>query len=100
MRPFSINLEPSIAEIIEQNAKAQGIKVARYIRSLIEKGLLVDKQLHSENPPSLKDNSKTHFEMSMAEMQVATYALLKKYGEAILGSPEAARIEAATAQQK
>lgn len=100
MRQFTIKLEQSTADLIERQAQEQGIKVTRYLRTLIEKGLVVDMQLQQKQPNPIAENAKSPFEISIAEIQVATYALLKKYGEAILGAAHLAQDEAALAQQK
>ena len=45
MKQLCLRLDEKLIEILERNAKQQGIKLRRYIRSTIEKGLVIDAQL-------------------------------------------------------
>jgi DNA-directed RNA polymerase beta' subunit len=47
MKIMNIRIDQKVAEIIDRNAGKQRIKPSRYVRSLIEKGLVLDHQIQA-----------------------------------------------------
>jgi hypothetical protein len=78
MKQYSVRIDRRLAEIVERNAEQQGAKLARYIRSLIEKGLVVDAQIQQGMLADKKDNSKNYFDIRTAELLAENVALSRK----------------------
>ncbi|MCE3239396.1 MAG: hypothetical protein K0R24_2377 [Gammaproteobacteria bacterium] len=49
MKQYSMRVDDGLSQILERNAENQGIKVTRYVRSLIEKGLVIDTQIQHKS---------------------------------------------------
>ena len=48
MSSFHVRVDQDFYDIIANKAKERGIKISRYIRMLLERGLVVDQQYHNE----------------------------------------------------
>ena len=78
MKQYSVRIDRKLAEILERNAEQQSAKLARYIRSLIEKGLVIDTQIQQGVLVEKRDNSKSHFDIKIAELVAQNLALSRK----------------------
>ena len=65
MKQYSLRVDDTLSGILNRNAEKQGIKVTRYIRSLIEKGLVIDTQIQQGVLVEKKDRSKSYFDIKM-----------------------------------
>jgi len=75
MKPFSLRIDDDLYEMIQQRATERGIKVTRYVRMLIEKGLVVDHQLH-HGTQSLAE-SETYSNGTLAELLAENTMVLR-----------------------
>lgn len=49
MSSFHVRVDKDFYDILTKKAKERNIKIGRYIRMLIERGLVIDHQYHNEN---------------------------------------------------
>jgi len=89
-----------LAEILERNAEQQSAKLARYIRSLIEKGLVIDTQIQQGVLVEKRDHSKSHFDIKIAELVAQNLALSRKLIRAQLKSEELSHDEIRDAEKR
>ncbi len=45
IKQYSVRVDDGLSQILERNAENQGTKITRYVRFLIEKGLVIDTQI-------------------------------------------------------
>ena len=100
MKQYSVRVDHKLAEILERNAQQQGIKVTRYIRSLLEKGLVIDTQIQQGVLTEKKDNSKSYFDIRIAEVVAQTLVLSRKLIRTHLKSEEASSNEISDAERR
>lgn len=80
MKSYSVRLDNKLFNILETKAKQQEIKLSRYIRSLIEKGLVIDSQINQPgfgvgDGLDLPDDT---FKVNLAELSVQSLVLTRK----------------------
>jgi AraC-like DNA-binding protein len=78
MKQYSVRVDDRLSQILERNAENQGIKVTRYVRSLIEKGLVIDTQIQQGVLAEKIDKSKSYFDLKIAELVAQNVALSRK----------------------
>jgi hypothetical protein len=78
MTQYSVRVDQKLADILEKNSEHQGIKMTRYIRSLLEKGLVIDTLVQQGSLAEKQDNSKSHFEIRIAELVAQNLVLGRK----------------------
>jgi hypothetical protein len=78
MKQYSVRVDTRLSQVLNRNAEDQGIKVTRYVRSLIEKGLIIDTQIQQGILVEKKDNSKSYFDLKIAELVAQSVALSRK----------------------
>jgi len=100
MKQYSIRIDHKLSEILERNAQQQGVKNTRYIRSLIEKGLVIDTQIQQGVLAEKRDHSKSYFDIKIAELVAQTLALSRKLIRAQLKSEEASHDEIRDAEKR
>lgn len=87
MKQITLKLEEDLLNTVKKRAEERGIKPARFLRSLIEKGLVLDHQLKqgTDHLPS----GPTRFEQSLAEMIAENLCLSRKAIRSQLPAEEA-----------
>jgi hypothetical protein len=78
MKQYSMRVDDGLSQILERNAENQGIKVTRYVRSLIEKGLVIDTQIQQGILAEKIDKSKSYFDLKIAELVAQNVAISRK----------------------
>lgn len=100
MKQYSIRIDHKLAEILERNSQQQSIKVTRYIRSLIEKGLVIDTQIQQGVLADKNNNSKSYFDLRIAELITQNLSLTRKLIRMVLKSDEAGEKEICLAESR
>jgi len=100
MKQYSVRMDQKLSEILERNAAQQGAKLSRYIRSLIEKGLVVDTQIQQGVYVEKRDHSKSYFDIKIAELIAQNLALSRKLIRAQLKSEELSHDEIRDAEKR
>ena len=100
MKQYSLRVDDTLSGILNRNAENQGIKVTRYIRSLIEKGLVIDTQIQQGVLVEKRDRSKSYFDIKIAELVAQNLALSRKLIRAQLKSEELSHNEIRDAEKR
>jgi hypothetical protein len=78
MKQYSVRVDDALSRVLERNAENQGSKITRYVRSLIEKGLIIDTQIQQGVLVEKIDKSKSYFDLKIAELVAQNVALSRK----------------------
>jgi hypothetical protein len=78
IKQYSVRMDDRLSQILERNAENQGIKITRYLRSLIEKGLVIDTQIQKGVLVEKIDKSKSYFDIRIADLVSEKVALSRK----------------------
>ena len=78
MKSYCMRVDQNLSTILERNANDQGIKISRYIRSLIEKGLVVDSRIRKGLHCDIDDDCKSYFDIKIAELIVQNLLVTRK----------------------
>ena len=100
MKQYSLRVDDTLSGILNRNAENQGIKVTRYIRSLIEKGLVIDTQIQQGVLVEKRDRSKSYFDIKIAELVAQNLALSRKLIRAQLKNDEISNDEIKDAERR
>ncbi len=103
MKSITLRIDESLLETITRNAEVQKIKLSRYIRMLIEKGLVIDSQIQSgfdKNTAGFSNNSKGIFEIRMAQIQAEELLICREILKNILQSESDFNRKSAEASEK
>lgn len=100
MKQVSVRVDDTFYGILKKNAEQQGIKVTRYIRSLIEKGLVIDTQIQQGVLVEKRDHSKSYFDIKIAELVAQNLALSRKLIRVQLKSEELSHDEIRDAEKR
>ena len=100
MKQVSLRIDDVLSEILKRNAAQQQVKMTRYIRSLIEKGLVIDTQIQQGVYVEKKDHSKSHFDIKIAELIAQNSALSRKLIRAQLKNDEISNDEIKDAEKR
>lgn len=78
MQRKDVRIDDKTYAIIEKNAANQGIKISRYIRSLIEKGLVIDSQINRGDVPQNPLNADQELFNQLVEISIENTILTRK----------------------
>jgi len=88
MKTICIRIDEKVVEIIDRNAAQQGIKPTRYVRSLIEKGLVLDHQIQGGTTGKHAPMQDTTLWFSLAEFLIENVMLARILVRKTVQTPE------------
>jgi|GEM_PF-1775552 len=78
MESFSLRVDRNLSNVLAENARKQGIKVSRYMRSLIEKGLVFEACSCEGTFFTQGDQTLNPIKMKIAELGIQNLILTRK----------------------
>lgn len=82
MKTLTIRIDADFEQKLRQVAEQKKIKFTRYIRSLLEKGLVIDVQLGSLTLGGAAEKGRDNFDIRLAQINIESLALLRLLVEA------------------
>lgn len=77
MKSITVRMDDYFYSLIKQKAAEKGIKLSRYIRMLIERGLVMESQFQSTGSPALSTNSQPDLLPIIASLSAENTMLLR-----------------------